>query len=296
MIKRTIYFSNPYHISAKNEQLVLYDKSKDEKQTVPIEDIGFIVFEHPQLTFTQAVLQLLAENNTAVVFCNNRFMPSSILFHLETNNVQAKIFRDQINASTALKNNLWQQTVCAKIKNQALLLKKLGKTYKDLLNLAKKVRSGDKENIEGQAARIYWPRLLGTKFRRERFGEAPNNLLNYCYAILRAAVSRALCGSGLLPTLGIFHSNKYNAFALADDIMEPYRQFVDELVYLIVEEFDDYDELNVDLKKELLQLLTVDVAFYKTTRPLMVGLSQSSASLVKCFAKENRKIEYPVIT
>jgi CRISPR-associated protein Cas1 len=295
MLKRTLFFSNPYHISTKNQQLVLYDKDKDEKQTVPIEDIGFIVFEHPQITFTMSVLQLLSENNTAVIFCDNNYMPSSMLFNFETNNVQAKIFREQIETGVALKNNLWQQTIRHKIKNQAMLLKKLGKKYQDILNLKKQVKSGDNGNIEGYASRIYWTQLMGGKFRRDRFGHVPNNLLNYGYIILRSGVARALSGSGLLPTLGIFHRNKYNAFALADDIMEPYRPFVDELVYHIMEEYEDCSELNTELKTRLLQILTVDVVFEKIKRPLMVGLSQTTASLVKCYLKEKRKIEFPVL-
>jgi len=295
MLKRTLFFSNPYHISTKNRQLVLFEKNMEDKQTVPIEDIGFIVFENSQITFTMSVIQLLSENNTAVIFCDKNFMPSSMLFNFETNNVQAKIFREQIETGVALKNNLWQQTIKAKIKNQAMLLKKLGKKYQDILNLKKQVKSGDNGNIEGYVSRIYWSRLMGNKFRRNRFGDVPNNLLNYGYIILRSGVARALSGSGLLPTLGIFHRNKYNAFALADDIMEPFRPYVDELVLLIMKNNEDYSKLTIDIKMFLMQILTVDIIFDKIKRPLMVGLSQTTASLVKCYLKEKRKIEFPVL-
>lgn len=296
MLKRTLLFSNPYHLSVKNAQLVANDKNTKEIITVPIEDIGFILFEHPQITFTQMVMQLLSENNTAVIFCNNRFMPSSMLLHLETNQVQAELFRKQIGVGQALKNNLWQQTVKAKIQNQASLLKKHGKSYRDLIHLMNSVKSGDKENVEGWASRLYWPRLFGSDFRRHRAGYTPNAFLNYGYAILRAAVARSLSGSGLLPTFGIFHRNKYNAFALADDIMEPYRPFVDELVCEVIAEFPENDELNKDIKGQLLQILTVDIELNNIKRPLMVGLSQTTASLAKCFDKEIRKIEYPMLS
>lgn len=296
MLKRTLFFSNPYHISTKNRQLVLYDKNKDEKQTVPIEDIGFIVFENLQITFTMSVMQLLSENNTAVIFCDKNFMPSSILYNFETNTVQSKIFREQIESGIALRNNLWQQTIKAKIKNQAMLLKKQGKEYRDILKICNQVKSGDSGNIEGYASRIYWSRLMGNKFRRNRFGDVPNNLLNYGYIILRSGVARSLSGSGLLPTLGIFHKNKYNAFALADDIMEPFRPYVDELVLLIMKNNEDYSELTIDIKMFLMQILTVDIIFDKIKRPLMVGLSQTTASLVKCYLKERKKLEFPIFS
>ncbi|MBN2424999.1 MAG: type II CRISPR-associated endonuclease Cas1 [Calditrichaceae bacterium] len=293
MLKRTLLFSNPYHLSVKNAQLVTDDKNTKEIKTVPIEDIGFILFEHPQITFTQMVMQLLAENNTAVIFCNNRFMPSSMLLHLETNQVQAALFRNQIGAGAALKNSLWQQTVQAKLSNQAGLLKKMERPYRDLELFVGTVKSGDKGNMEAWAARLYWPRLMGDDFHRGREGGPPNALLNYGYAILRAAVARSLSGSGLLPTFGIHHRNQYNAFALADDIMEPYRPFVDEIVLEIINDFDEWDELNKEIKSRILQVLTVDVTFKKTKRPLMVGLSQTSSSLARCFTKEIRKIDYP---
>ncbi len=291
MLKRTLLFSNPYHLSAKNKQLVISDKGKNEKRTVPIEDIGYIVLEHPQITFTQSVIQLLAENNAAVIFCNNRYMPVSMLLHLDNNQTQSQIFREQIEASAALKNNLWRQTVKAKIENQAALLYLFDLPFKDLLNLAKTVKSGDKTNAEAAAARLYWRRLFGDSFRRWREGPPPNAFLNYGYAILRAATARALTGSGLLPTLGIFHRNKYNAYCLADDIMEPYRPFVDRLVVEITA-LTRETELSGEIKQHLLTLLTEDVLFDKNKRPLMLGLSQTSASLARCFKGEIRKISY----
>lgn len=295
MLKRTLFFSNPCHLSSRNNQLIVHNKAENEKSTIPIEDIGFVVFEHPQITFTQSVIRLLAENNSAVVFCDRRFMPSSMLLHLDTNQVQAEVFKNQIKAGEALKKQLWQQTVKAKIKNQAALLKMLKVDNHDLQRLVKTVKSGDKENVEGWAARLYWPDLMGASFRRQPQGPPPNFIFNYGYAILRAATARALSGSGLLPTLGIFHRNRYNAYALADDIMEPYRPYVDWAALQLIEKNPEADTLSVEMKKALLEILTIDAVFDTIKRPLMVGLSQTTASLVKCFSGEKRKLEYPLI-
>jgi len=293
MLKRTLFFSNPYHLSTKNEQLIVSDKESGEIKQVSIEDTGFVVFDHPNITFTQSVMQKMAENNTAVVFCNQKHHPSSLLLHLDTNSVQTELFRHQVDASEPLKKNLWKQTIESKIKNQAALLNKSGVENKLMDTLADRVKSGDTSNVEAHASRIYWQNIFGLKsFKRERFGMPPNPSLNYGYAILRAGVARSLAGSGLLPTLGIHHHNKYNAYCLADDIMEPYRPFVDEIVKQQMKE-TDYHVLTTERKAELIGLLSCDVHFEKVNRPLMVGLSITTASLAKCFAGEQKKILYP---
>jgi CRISPR-associated protein Cas1 len=239
-------------------------------------------------------MQALAENNTAVVFCNKKHHPSSMLFHLDTNSVQTQIFTNQINATEPLKKNLWKQIIENKIKNQAALIKKIGKNEKPLLLFASKVNSDDTTNREAQASRYYWQNIFNIdNFKRERFGMPPNPSLNYGYSILRAAVARALTGSGLLPTIGIHHHNKYNAYCLADNIMEPYRPFVDECVLEIMNENSDYHIMDKNQKANLLNILNMDVRFNKFTRPLMVGLSITTASLVKCFSGEVKKINYP---
>ena len=296
MIKRILYFSNPYHLSFKNNQLIITSKDTGETKPAAIEDLGFLVLDNQQITFTQSVMQELAENNTAVVFCNKKHHPSSMLFHLDTNSVQTEIFTDQINAKEPLKKNLWKQIIENKINNQAALIKKIGKNEKPLLLFASKVNSGDTTNREAQASRYYWQNIFDIEnFKRERFGMPPNPSLNYGYSILRAAVARALTGSGLLSTLGIHHHNKYNAYCLADDIMEPYRPFVDECVLEIINENPDYQIMDKYQKAKLLNILNMDVEFEKFTRPLMVGLSLTSASLVKCFSGEIKKINYPVL-
>jgi CRISP-associated protein Cas1 len=294
MLKRTLFFSNPFHLNVKDEQLVITNKDTGEIRQCPIEDLGFVILDHPQITLSQWAVQLLAENNVAVVFCDQKHHPSSMLFHLDTNCVQTEIFRNQIEATEPLKKNLWKQTVESKIYNQAQLLKKLGKEYKLMEMYAANVKSDDSTNQEAVASRFYWQRLFDSEnFKRERFGNPPNPSLNFGYAILRAAVARALTGSGLLPTLGIHHSNKYNAYCLADDIMEPFRPFVDEIVCEQMKNNTDYHVINKERKAELLGVLSCDVVFEKVKRPLMVGLSITTASLAKCFAGEQRIISYP---
>jgi CRISP-associated protein Cas1 len=294
MLKRTLFFGNPYHISTENVQLKVACKESGEIKTIPIEDIGFIVFEHPHITFTQSVMQHLAENNTAVVFCDQKYHPSSMLLHLDTNQVQTERFKAQINASEPLKKQLWQQTIKTKINNQAETLNRTNKEGAEALQyLSKQVLSGDTTNQEAQAARRYWSKLFGNDFTRERYGNEPNPALNYGYAILRAAVARALSGSGLLPTLGIHHRNKYNSFCLADDIMEPYRPFVDMLVYEMQQQRLNCMELGTAEKAALLKLLTMDIKINNKKSPLMVGLSQTTASLSRCYEGEGKKIIYP---
>jgi len=295
MIKRTLFFGNPYHISTRNLQLNIAEKETGEVKTVPIEDIGYIVFEHPNITFTQGVMQLLAENNTAVIFCNDKFHPSSMLFHLDTHYIQTERFRLQINASEPLKKQLWKQTIQSKIENQAALLDFFDKNGEPLRYKASKVKSGDVTNEEAKAARVYWTSLFDKSFRRERYGNAPNPALNYGYAILRAATARALAGSGLLSTLGIHHRNKYNSFCLADDIMEPYRPYVDQLVNEMYIEGKDCAVLGKGEKAHILTLLTTDVSINEQSSPLMVALSKTTASLTKCFEGSIKRIIYPVL-
>lgn len=275
MLKRTLFFGNPYHISTRDLQLYVAERESGEVKTVPIEDIGFIVFEHPHITFTQSVMQLLAENNTAVIFCDQKHHPSSMLFHLDTHYIQTERFKHQIDASEPLKKQLWQQTIKQKILNQARVLETQGKNPEPLKHKASKVKSGDPTNEEAKAARIYWSGLFHDDFRRERFGDAPNPALNYGYAILRAATARALAGSGLLSTLGIHHRNKYNSFCLADDIMEPYRPFVDALVLEMIAEGMNCQDLGKEEKARLLTILTKDVSMKKSS-PLEEGNSKSS--------------------
>ncbi|MBN2167476.1 MAG: type II CRISPR-associated endonuclease Cas1 [Marinilabiliaceae bacterium] len=293
MLKRTLYFTNPSYLKVKQNQLVISQKENTEEKTVPIEDIAFVILENPQITITLPALQKLNDNNVAVVCCDDKHMPSSLLLNLDGHHLQSELFNHQINCSLPLKKQLWKQTIEVKIKNQASLLLSLGKDAGPLHSLATSVQSGDITNREGTAAREYWNRLFDNPFTRDRYGNYPNSLLNYGYIILRSAVARALSGSGLLPTLGIHHHNRYNAYCLADDIMEPYRPYVDKAVYELVLSGNDELILGKETKAHLLQILSSDVLINDIKRPLMVALSITTASLARCFAGEEKKIVYP---
>lgn len=265
----------------------------DMQKSVPIEDIGFVILEHRQIDISLPLLNALSDNNVAVILCGDDFMPNAMLMNLDSNRTQGESFRAQIEASEPLKKGLWKQTVEAKIRNQAALLNKLGLDGDKLKPYYANVKSGDADNREGIAAKIYWSELFGSGFVRLRDGAEPNNLLNYGYTLLRAAVARSLMGSGLFPAFGIFHRNRYNAFPLADDIMEPYRPYVDEIVYGLYA--DGERKLTKEVKSKLLGLLFTDTVFGKVTRPLNVGLTMTTASLAKCFAGTQKKIIYPLL-
>lgn len=265
----------------------------DMQKSVPIEDIGFVILEHRQIDISLPLLNALSDNNVAVILCGDDFMPNAMLMNLDSNRTQGESFRTQIEASEPLKKGLWKQTVEAKIRNQAALLNKLGLDGDKLKPYYANVKSGDADNREGIAAKIYWSELFGSGFVRLRDGAEPNNLLNYGYTLLRAAVARSLMGSGLFPAFGIFHRNRYNAFPLADDIMEPYRPYVDEIVYGLYA--DGERKLTKEVKSKLLGLLFTDTVFGKVTRPLDVGLTMTTASLAKCFSGTQKKIVYPLL-
>jgi CRISPR-associated protein Cas1 len=294
MLKKTLLIENKSSISAKNLQLII--KSETREGTVPIEEIGFLVLDHPEIYISIPAMNLLIENNSAVIVCNKNHLPNGQFLNLNSHHIQQEIFKNQIEASLPLKKQLWQQTIIEKITNQGLLLQKITGQKNTLDFLASKVLSGDSSNMEGVAASQYWKILPltpeGTGIKRERFGDYPNNFLNYGYAILRAATARALSGSGLLNTLGIHHKSKYNAFALADDIMEPFRPLVDEKVFEITQQHEQQD-LNTKIKADLLQILTQTVYFEDEKSPLMVALQKTASSLQQCYTGERKKIKYP---
>ena len=291
MIKQTLFFSTPAVLSLRNGQMVITWRDSDDRLTRPIEDMGCVILEHPMLSVSLPLLTELVRNNVAVVLCDNRQMPTALLQPLEANVTQAETLRLQLAATEPQKKQAWRQLIEAKIRNQSALLLQLGLDGNCLKPLYENVRSGDPDNREGAAARLYWPLLFGNDFRRDRDGPAPNTQLNYGYAILRAAVARALMGSGLLPQLGIFHRNRYNAFPLADDVMEPYRPFVDQVVHQLWSQ--GHCELDKQAKQALVSILTCDVAMGDVTRPLQVALSSTTASLAKWYAGDVRRLALP---
>ena len=303
MIKRTLHFSNPAYLSLQKNQLAIdlpHLKSlgeKESKKSIPIEDIGIIILDHQQITITHGCIAALLDNNAAIITCNQSRLPTGMMLPIDGHNTQSERFRYQIDASQPLKKQLWQQTTQAKILNQAAILFNRGIACDNMVHWAKSVRSGDPDNYEGRAAAYYWKNVFPKKldFFRGREGDPPNNLLNYGYAILRAIVARGLVCSGLLPTLGIHHRNKYNAYCLADDIMEPYRPYVDEIVLGIIDRGENFLELGTSIKTQLLGIATVDVQFEKSKSPLMVGLQSTTSSLAKCYEGTIRRINYPMM-
>jgi CRISPR-associated protein Cas1 len=303
VIKRTLHFSNPAYLSLQQDQLNIdlpHLKTlgeKESKKSVPIEDVGIVILDHQQITITHGCIAALLANNAAIITCNHTHLPTGMMLPIDGHDIQSERFRYQIDASQPLKKQLWQQTVQCKILNQAAILYDRGIPCDNMVYWARSVRSGDPDNYEARAAAYYWKNVFPKKvdFFRGRDGDPPNNLLNYGYAILRAIVARGLVSSGLLPTLGIHHRNKYNAYCLADDIMEPYRPYVDLIVLRIIDNGENFLELGTSIKSQLLGIATVDVQFEKGTSPLMVGLQSTTSSLAKCYEGIIRKINYPLM-
>jgi len=292
MIKQTLMFTSPVALSLKYGQLVVKSLDDDKTLTRPVEDIGFLVIDNPMISLTIPLLNELVANNVAVIICDKKQMPQAMLQPLVGNTTLQESYKFQIEATSPLKKQMWKQLIEAKIKNQAALLDRVGKDGKILKPFYANVKSGDTDNREGAAARVYWTQLFEDGFKREREGDSPNQLLNYGYTILRAAVARALVGSGLYPSFGIFHRNRYNAFPLADDVMEPYRPFVDEVVYSLYHD-DKVADLDKNAKSRLLRVLFADVKIGRMTRPLEVALSLTTASMVKMFKGDCQKLSLP---
>lgn len=303
MVKKTLYFGNPAYLSLRLQQLVItipqnkYDLPLDKKvvKTIPIEDIGVVILDDKQITVTQGALEALLANNCAIITCDSKRMPVGLMLPLAGNTIQTERFRSQIDSSLPLRKQLWQQTIEAKIRNQAALLKNVtGIEHKNMLKWSMSVKSGDSDNMEARAAVYYWKTVFprNPMFVRDYDEDGSNALLNYGYAILRAIVARGLVAGGLIPTLGIHHHNRYNAYCLADDIMEPYRPFVDKVVNDILDD-DSNALLNQRTKVKLLGIPTIEVFINEKRSPLMNAVSQTVTSLVKCFKGESRRLIYP---
>lgn len=293
-MKRTLYFANPCKLCLKNSQLIVQKDEVPGTTSVPIEDIGIMIIENQQVSISIPLISALSQNNVSVVFCNERHMPQAILQNLENNGREGQYLRLQIDASEPTRKNAWKQIVETKIRNQSMLLTKLHKEGKILKPYYTSVKSGDSDNREGAAARVYWKALFGDEFIRDRNEVGINGLLNYGYTILRAATARALMGSGLMPSLGLYHHNRGNAFPLADDMMEPYRPFVDEVVYELCEE--GLLDFSVETKSRLVNVLNCDTIVNNNMKPLSLALTMSTASLAKYLNKEITTLSFPSLS
>lgn len=313
MIKRTLYFGNPAYLSLSKQQLLVRlpevvnnetlteTFKKDAVATIPIEDIGIVIIDHKQITLTQGVMEAMLENNVALITCNATHHPVGLFMPLAGNTIQNERYRAQLEATEPLKKQLWMHTIVQKIKNQAAVLATQNIDSGYLINLSKNVKSGDTDNCEATAAAYYWSRVFlpfsplegQAAFIRHREGLPPNNYLNYGYALLRATMARSIVGAGLLPTLGIHHANRYNAYCLADDLMEPYRPFVDKVVLDIIKKHGIIDDLTKEIKTDLLQIPVLDVELDGEKSPLMNATQRTAVSIVKCFTGDIRKPLYP---
>jgi CRISP-associated protein Cas1 len=295
MIKRTIFFGNPVYLSTTLTQMVLNFPNQQKAQNIPIEDIGMLVLDNQQITITHALVNQLINNNATVLWCDEKHLPNGLMLPFDQNNTFTEKLRYQLEATEPLKKQLWRQTVSQKIENQSKVLELMGIAENRLQRMSDKVQSGDPDNYEAQAAAIYWNHLL-TPFQttRGREMEMPNAFLNYGYALLRAITARNLVASGCLPAVGIFHKNKYNAFCLADDIMEPYRPIIDLYIFDYLQTLDELpEELTKEHKAHLLKIPVLDTTIEKKTGPLMVNMQRTTASLMQCFEGKARKILYP---
>jgi len=295
MLKRTIYIGNPSILKWKNNRLVIEDPvTKEVKGSVPLEDLGFLVLDHYQITLSHLLMVALQQNNVAIISCDETHMPLGLMLPISGHVEHSDRLKDQINCSEPLRKQLWKQTVESKIYQQREVLRYLKREFEPMNEWLTDVKSGDNTNREGVAAQYYWSKLFDN-FTRERYGEAPNNLLNFGYMVLRSMVARALVSSGLHPTIGIFHRNKYNAYCLADDIMEPYRPYVDLMVVEWIEQGGETKTLVKEFKAYILQIATRDVTINGLIRPMMTAISITSSSLVKCYSGESRVLHFPVL-
>lgn len=296
MIKRTLYFGNPARLRLEEAQLRI-QKENGEVVKQPVEDLGIVIMDHPQITVSQGLIQCLMENGCAVLWCNSRHMPEGLLLPFTDNTTHSAVLKAQIECTLPLAKQLWKQIVIQKIRNQAALLKMFELPYETVGAMAAEIRSGDDGNTEGRAAAVYWKHLFehNRQFYRHRYGPSPNHLLNYAYSVLRAVAGRSLVGSGLMPSVGIHHRNKYNPYCLADDVMEPYRPYADLLVLECVEQWGDElpDELVPEIKKVLLTLPAMDVLQNGDKSPLMVAMQRTTASLAACLKGDKKKLILP---
>jgi CRISPR-associated protein Cas1 len=286
----------PVFVRLRLGQMVI-ERDGQPETTVPLEDVAIIVASHPQAVFTNAVYSEFLKLGGAVVVCDRDYNPAGLLLPLVGHTTQQERFEAQAAAPLPLKKRLWSQIVRAKVERQGAVLRDVCGGDAGLGAMALRVRSGDAGNLEARAAQRYWPRLFGdSAFLRRRDGGGPNALLNYGYAVLRAAVARAICASGLHPSLGLHHGNRYDAFCLADDLMEPFRHVVDAVVVSIVRERGTAAPLDRESKIDILSVLSGRFDANGERRTLFDWLSQVAASLARIYLGSRESLELPELT
>jgi CRISPR-associated protein Cas1 len=294
MIKRIIDVSEAAYVRLKHQQLVIEKQSEIVGQ-VPIEDLGVLILQHPAIVLTQQLIVACQKNKVVIVFCDEKHLPYSLILPIgEGHTLHNKILKQQMAISEPTRKRLWQKIVQHKIKEQEQTLVMLNKESTRLSFLSTQVKTGDSGNCEAIAAQAYWKLLFGKAFKRDADLDGVNSLLNYGYAIIRAAVARSVCGAGLHPTIGLFHTNQYNALCLADDLMEPFRPWVDYVVYQMASTNSEVT-INQQSKQALLGLMSEAVLYKKKTMPFMVALHYLMADLKRCYSDGIKTLPYPLL-
>ncbi|MPQ76731.1 type II CRISPR-associated endonuclease Cas1 [Hydrogenovibrio sp. JE_KL2] len=280
MIKRTLFIGDPTYLHLQQKQLVL-ERDKEIIASIPIEDIGFVVIDHPQILLTQGIINALAQNKVALITTDQKHLPTGLHLPLSGHSLHSKIIDAQANFSEARKGKLWKLVVKRKIQEQITSLELENKPTQALTRLVEKVKNGDPTNIEAQAAQYYWKHIFQAPFKRDPDGEEINALLNYGYAIARAATARALVGTGLHPSLGINHQNQYNAYCLADDLMEPLRPWVDTQVVNWIKSLptDETPHPTQAFKADILSFLNQNCLSQNKKSPFINALSTYANSI-----------------
>lgn len=263
----------------------------EELGRVPLDDLGGVIATGHGTTLSLNLAAALAERGVALVLCGRNFAPAALLWPVTGHHAQQRRMEAQITQSGILGKRLWAKLVAAKVRRQGWALAQVGERDGAFARLARMVKAGDPENIEAQASRRYWPLLLGRGFRRDPDGDWPNAALNYGYTLLRAATARAICGSGLHPTLGIFHRHPQNAMALADDLMEPFRPLVDLEVRRL--QNDGETEMTSVVKKRLAGVLMRDLVTAAGTTPLSTCVQRLAQSLASCYLDGGTALDLP---
>ncbi len=264
---------------------------------MPLEDIGAVIISHPAVRLTHAAISELCEHNAGLIVCNRRHMPTGMMMPMAANYIQTARMMAQSELTEPAKKGLWRIIVKAKIRAQANVLKTFYGNDSGLFDLSKKVKSGDPDNIEARASRLYWPRLFGDDFRRTpQGGDTLNGFLNYGYAVVRSMMTRAICGGGLNPTLGLHHHNRYNPFCLADDLMEPYRTVVDAVALCLRRGGQDQDlSLNREGKQALISgIINFRCRDGRLSRDLFSSFTSLVSSLVDYIMGEKKTLKMPV--
>ena len=291
MIGRVIEIASEGCHLARKRGLMTVSLKGDEKGRVPLDDIGVLLCNARGLSYSNDLMTELAHRGVVVVLCGSNHLPVAWLWPLEGHHIQTLRMHRQLESSQPLRKRLWQSLVKAKITQQSNTLALLGKLDGGLMLLARRVKSGDPDNVESQAARRYWPLMFGGAFRRERFGPMPNPFLNYGYTVLRAAVARAIVAAGLHPSLGVHHHNRNDSMCLADDLMEPFRPLVDYATFKLIEE--GCDEMTPDAKRILVGTLAMDMATERGTTPVDTCIERAAQSLAQSFESGKASLILP---